>query len=227
MIGIVIPTYKRKNGTTKKYLTRALESIKKQTYQEYKVFLIGDDYDDNDEFIHLSTTIIDGEKIYYENLPHAVERSKYKDPKILWSNGGVNASNYGIEKCLSHGINYICRLDDDDFWESNHLEEISHKLNDNFIIIVTKSLNFDGQVFPPNKTHPYYPKHSNLIHSSVCIDFSKCHLRYRDTYSEEGVVYPADADLWNRLKEFMLKNGEIGVMIDKVTCYHDKENDLK
>ena len=41
------------------------------------------------------------------------------------------------------------------------------------------------------------------------------------------MVYPADADLWNRLKEFMLKNGEIGVMIDKVTCYHDKENDLK
>jgi glycosyltransferase involved in cell wall biosynthesis len=224
MIGIVIPTYKRKDGSTKINLTHALTSIKNQTYQNYKVFLIGDDYEDNDEFIELATSIIDKDKIYYENLPHAVERSKYIQGKILWTTGGVNANNYGIEKCLSEGINHICHLDHDDFWETNHLEEISQKLNDNFIIIVTKSLNFDGQIFPPQITNPYYPENSFLIHSSVCIDFSKCHLRYRDTYAEEGRIYPSDADLWNRLKKFMLESGEIGVMIDKVTCYHTKEN---
>jgi glycosyltransferase involved in cell wall biosynthesis len=61
-LAIVIPTYRRVDNTTPYYLTKALTSIKDQTYQNYKVFLIGDHYDDNDEFFKLATSIIDLDK---------------------------------------------------------------------------------------------------------------------------------------------------------------------
>lgn len=224
-LGIVIPTYKRIDGSTPFYLSRALTSIKNQTYKDYKVFLIGDDYEDDKEFTQLATSIIDGDKIYYENLPVAVERSKYKSGKILWATGGINANNYGINKCLSEGIIYICHLDHDDYWEPNHLAEIAANVDEGYIIISTKAVHHNGNVIPENVTHPYYPKSSHLAHSSVCINFKKCPLRYRDLYAEENKIYASDADFWNRLNSFMLNNGEKGKLIDKITCHHDRENE--
>ena len=45
-LAIRILTYQRKDGKTPFFLRRALESIKNQTYKDYKIFLIGDKYDD-------------------------------------------------------------------------------------------------------------------------------------------------------------------------------------
>jgi hypothetical protein len=71
---------------------------KNQIHQDYKVFLIGDRYENEKEFLEIATSIIDKDKIYYENLPEAKERDKYKSGDKLWCSGGVNARNYGIEK---------------------------------------------------------------------------------------------------------------------------------
>ena len=73
-IGILIPTYYRNNGSTKDLLTRALESIKNQTHQDYIVFLIGDKYEQANEFNELATSIIPKDKIIHENLEHAVSQ---------------------------------------------------------------------------------------------------------------------------------------------------------
>jgi glycosyltransferase involved in cell wall biosynthesis len=54
VIGIVIATYRKLDGSTYDHLKKALESIKNQTYKNYKVFLIGDDYTDNNELLELS-----------------------------------------------------------------------------------------------------------------------------------------------------------------------------
>ena len=98
-IGIIIPTYNRKNNSTNQLLKRALESIKNQTHQDYVVFLVGDKYDDVDEFNKLATSIIPKDKIIYENLDKAVEREKYLDVNMtaLWCSGGVNATNHGLD----------------------------------------------------------------------------------------------------------------------------------
>ena len=47
---IVIATYQRKNGTTPFYLKRAIDSVFSQTYKNFKIIIIGDRYEDNDEF---------------------------------------------------------------------------------------------------------------------------------------------------------------------------------
>jgi len=61
-IGIVIATYRKLDGSTYKHLKNTLESVKNQTHKDYKVFLIGDDYTDNNELIELSK-IIDDDQI--------------------------------------------------------------------------------------------------------------------------------------------------------------------
>ena len=222
-LAIVISTYCRSDNKTPEYLTRALLSVKNQTYQNYKVFLIGDDYVNNDEFIKIGSTIIDPEKITYINLPKAIEREKYQSGENLWASGGVNATNYGIDLALNDGYEYICHLDHDDWWEPNHLDLIKDHLSSDFTMIATKSSYYYDRILPVSDDNPYYPKNSNLIHSATCVNFKEIPLRYRDVFAEEGYPYAADADLWNRLSKYMLENNKVGYLINKVTCHHDEE----
>lgn len=223
-IAIKISTYQRADGRTPEILTRALESIKSQTYQNYKVYLIGDKYDNNDEFIKLST-IIDNDKIYVENLPYAKEREKYTGLD-LWCSGGVNANNHAINTILSDGLNYICHLDHDDWWAPNHLEEIINVIkSDSPSFIATKSYyqNYET-ILPKIESSPFFPKSADIIHSSVCIDFNKINLRYRDILEEEGIRgVVSDGDIWNRISELMKSKNINGKLINKVTCYHIEE----
>jgi hypothetical protein len=222
-LAIVIPTYRRSDNKTPEYLTRALLSVKNQTYQNYKVFLIGDNYENNDEFIKIGSTIIDSKKITYINLPKAIEREKYQSGENLWASGGVNATNYGIDLALNDDYEYICHLDHDDWWEPNHLDLIKDHLSSDFTIIATKSTYSYGGILPTNNDNPYYPENSNLIHSATCVNFKEIPLRYRDVFADEGYPYAADADLWNRLSKYMLENNKSGYLINEITCHHDEE----
>ena len=66
--GIVIATYQRKDGTTPFYLTRTLDSIFSQTYQNFKVYVMGDKYDDEEELFGMVNKY-PKDKLYCENLP--------------------------------------------------------------------------------------------------------------------------------------------------------------
>jgi len=119
-IGIVIITYQRLDGSTPILLQRAIDSIKKQTHQDYTLIVVGDKYEDDNEFKNICNNTGLGNKIVFENLPYAKERDKYPlGSKELWSSGGVNARNYGIDIGLSLGLEYICHLDHDDYWISS------------------------------------------------------------------------------------------------------------
>jgi len=228
-IGIVIPTYQKQNGTTPSLLTRALKSIKNQTHNDYKVFLIGDKYENDNEFIELATSVIDIDKIYYENLSNAVEREKYPmGSNQLWCSGGVNATNWGIEKAISDGIYYICHLDHDDFWEKPHLEEINKVLEQNDTAFVyTCSTYIHNGILPRVQINGgitvSLPSPLNLIHSSVCMDFNKIPIRYRDVFLETGTPYPADADLWIRVNAYILDKKLNSYLIHHLTCNHPTE----
>ena len=157
-IGIIIPTYKRNDGKTPEFLKRALTSIKNQTYQNYVVYLIGDKYNDDNEFEYLATSVIEKSKIKYVNLPHAIEREKYViNSNELKCAGSTNANNVGIEMALADEVSYICHLDHDDYWENNHLFEINSiiEYNNIYVIVVTNSTHF--------KPNIVLPKHCNDV----------------------------------------------------------------
>lgn len=226
-IAIVIPTYFRRDKRSRLFLDRCLKSIKWQTHNDYKVFLIGDKYEDTEEFNYLSTRIIDPEKIYWENLSYAKERDLYySDLEKLWCSGGVNAINYGIEKALSEGYEYICRIDHDDYWAPDHLEKISKFVENNqdYVLVCSYSLYLNRYIVPVGieGTTDYYPEVGNLVHSSTCIKFSDMDIRYRDCFSEIGEVKPADADLWERMSDFMRTNNLKGKLLEGVSVYLDK-----
>jgi glycosyltransferase involved in cell wall biosynthesis len=230
-LAIVIATYQRIDNTTPVYLTRALTAIKNQTYQDYKVFLIGDCYSNSIEFELLATLIISADKIYYENLPIAVERTRYPYGGIdLWRSGGANARNHGIDIAIQHGYKFICHLDHDDYWDTNHLEVINDTININpEVAFIHTQSTYLGGILPNTPTlddiiieRPPVPE--GLIHSSVCINYELITLRYRDTLHEIGIPNASDADKWGRIAAAIEYNGFKSYYVPQLTCFHPIEN---
>lgn len=223
-IGIVIPTFRKLDGSTYVHLKRTLESVRDQTYQNYKVYLIGDDYTDMDELTELSK-IITPERLYLENLPVAVERVKY-ERSALWYCCGVNANYIGVQKALSEGIRYCCYLNHDDIFYPNHLETLAQCIKEtgtNFM--ATKCL-----TYPPVETdklyNDYRPQGGRLYTVSVCMNFTYFQMFQRNT-TELGIPFVADFDLWTRVTEFLTARNEYGVFINKQTCEKIGGGDVK
>ena len=90
-VSVIIPTYNRSE-----YLRKSIESVLKQTYQDYELLIIDD----------CST----------DNTPDVVK--EFSDSRVLYFK---NLSNEGIAAVRNRGINnskgeYIAFLDDDDEW---------------------------------------------------------------------------------------------------------------
>jgi len=220
---IIIPTYQRKDLKTRELLTRCLSSIVNQFYKEYRVFLIGDKYEDSKELIELSK-IIPENKMHLFNMEKALEREKYSGHR-LWCTGGLAATNFATELALSKGYKYVCYLDHDDWWEKNHLTEISKAFEENeYSLVCTKSTHISGKVLPTANTSSYYPTCGDLIKSSVCINFNKLNgFRFRNVYEETGKDFPSDCDMWIRISQYMKTNNLLGKLINVVTCNHPTE----
>lgn len=230
-IGIIICTYQRPDGNTLYYLNRCLHSIKNQTYSDYKVFLIGDRYEDNEEFLKF-TTIIDTSKIYFENLPYAHERDEYgNDKKALWGYAGTYATNYAMDLCMQQDIDFVTFLNHDDYWHENHLDEIklaNEQFNCDFIC--TKSTYMNSHLPNINSNEKYVrflPQPGNVIHSAVCINIKNIPLRYRDLWKSDKIYGAGDADYWQRVSQYMTEWQYIGILINELTCRHDEEGYIK
>ena len=215
-LGIVIPTYRAKK--TPFYLKRAFDSIKNQTHRDWKIFLIGDRYDDNDEFEEMAK-MIPQDKITAYNRIGETERDIYKGPigrsnYQLWCAGGISARNKGIEMAMAEGYDRICNLDHDDHWMPDHLQLISYAFEREDYIIVAAMRDLNQ---PSKRKNPFYPTPGDLCHSATCINWAKLPFRYRDVFACEGRAYPGDADLWIRMTNYMVKHKLKGYLIEKVT----------
>jgi len=215
-LGIIIPTYRKLDGSTYNHLKNALESVKNQSYQDYKVFLIGDNYSDHNELMDLSGTI-DPNKIYVENLIVAVERVKYNGID-LWRNGGTNASNVGIKKALEDGFDYICHLDHDDFYLENHLKTISSCIEKTKTKFITTKCGAYPDIQPSEFYTDYRPISSKLNKVSTCINYRYFNMFFRNMIEETGESYASDADMWNRINDYLKAKNEWGVFINETTC---------
>lgn len=228
-LGIIITTWQKLDGTTPNLLNRAIESIKKQTHQDYSLIIIGDKYEDNDEFESICNDEELKGKIFYKNLPNAKEREKYPiGSQELWSSGGVNARNQGIDWGLELGLSYICHLDHDDYWHSQHLEIINYTIETtkNPLVVSTCSSHFNNH-HPPvaltNEVVPLKVKPGAIIHSAACINHKTIPFRYRDVFDETGKEFAADADMWERIGEYSKINGLESYLITSLTCFHPSE----
>ena len=232
-LGIVIATYQKSDGSTPFLLKRAIESIKNQSHQDFTLIIVGDKYENNDEFESICNDKDLEGKIIYENLPYAKEREKYSiGGKELWSSGGVNARNMGVDIGLDLGLEYLCHLDHDDYWHPQHLEVINHAIGEtkDSSVVYTCSTYFndylpnisDGVKFT-NEIIPSELKPSGLIHSSVCINHKSIPFRYRDVFEETGKEFAADADMWRRITKYSKEKNLKTYLVTSVTCFHPTE----
>jgi glycosyltransferase involved in cell wall biosynthesis len=232
-LGVTIHTYQRADGQTPNFLKRAIQSIVNQSYQNYKIFIVGDKYEDNTEFEAIINSFFEiADKIVYENLSFAYERDKYLgvNNTALWNCGGANAINHANNLAKHHGINKVCHLDHDDIWLPNHLELIAkaivEKKNPPFIHTLSRYIG--NPVFPEmvvdGQVIEHYPAYCRLIHSSVYMDLEQVHLPYRDMFQEAGVIFPSDGDMWERIREKCIGENLKCYVIREVTCIHENEN---
>jgi len=230
-LGILITTYQKLDGSTPSLLKRAIDSIKNQTHQDYTVIVIGDKYEDNSEFEAICHSFNLGDKLIFENLPYAKEREKYPlGSKELWSSGGVNARNYGVDLGLKLGLEYICHLDHDDYYHPQHLEIINYAIEatQDASVIHTCSTYFNSYlpaVELTNEIQLTEIKPGGLIHSSACINHKLIPLKYRDMFEETGKEHAADADMWARIGEYAKQNNLKTYRITSLTCFHPTEGD--
>ena len=230
-IGVIVITYQKLDGSSPSLLKRAIDGIKNQTHQDYTLIVIGDKYEDDDEFKSICNDPDLKGKIIFENLPYAKERDKYAlGSKELWSSGGVNARNYGIDLGLELGLEYICHLDHDDYWHPQHLELINYTIENipDVSVVNTCATYFDShlpQVALTNEVVASEVKPGGFIHSSVCINHKKIPLKYRDVFEETGKEFASDADMWGRMGIFIKENNLKTYLIKSLTCFHPTEGE--
>lgn len=120
---IVVATYNRSNGMSPFNIRRMFSNLRAQTYTNFKVFLIGDDYQPAEEFENLCQEF-ESERLYCKNYVGTSFRGNvFKLPHNRWANGGIYASYHGLKQAISEGFKYYLHLDDDDIWESTHIQE--------------------------------------------------------------------------------------------------------
>lgn len=113
MIDIIVPVY----NTPKEDLDRCFESILRQTFKDYRVYIIDDGSND------LTKSFLDN---------FVQDKHEFNVEHIL--NGGVsNARNVGIDLSSSK---YLTFLDSDDTLEDNFLEEAFGLIRDNDLDLV-------------------------------------------------------------------------------------------
>jgi len=205
--GIKLATYFRKDGSTYEKIERCINSIKSQTYKNWKIFLVGDGYTNHEEFNRICN-LVDKEKITSINLRFGHERDILKlSGTKLWSCGGVFASNTSMDMMYSENIKFYSCIDDDDEWLPNHLQVLadSYKSFPDSCFLYTKSY-YLNTILPLENNVPLMynnllPRCGNIVHASVSWNLEKINLRYRNI-NDQKRIYPSDADMWERVTDF-------------------------
>jgi glycosyltransferase involved in cell wall biosynthesis len=175
------------------YLKLSINSILKQTYQNYELIIIIDEAD--------PVTIV---QEYLKELE--------SNNKVLLIENNINI---GLTKSLNKGINiakgeYIARIDVDDIWEYSKLQKQLLFLNQNNECALVGSgyreIDSDGLLVPKDRHPFFYTDNNNIIknfvkcnqfcHSSVLIKAQALNVvgKYNEIYR-----YSQDYELWARI----------------------------
>lgn len=230
--GICMATYQRKSGKTPSYLKRSLDAILSQTATNWHLYLVGDKYENNDEFLECISSF-PKDKITYKNLTYAHERENIAAGHNLWMVGGCNAMNTSHQMALEDGCSYIVHHDDDDFFSSKKIQILNYtlSLHPEPICIFHYSKHM-GSALPRIECNEikstlentyYLPMPCNLnhssitIHRSIALDFKYDGFRPGKTHYECG-----DIQLINYIRNTVFTDPKkYVVFIPLLLCVHD------
>jgi glycosyltransferase involved in cell wall biosynthesis len=108
LVSVIITTY----NAGEMLLRHSLKSVLQQTYKNLQIIVIGDGCTDNTE--ELMSQVFD-ERVWFINKKHEVP------PNDTWCWVGAIPINFGLNLCKG---DYICHLDDDDFFLPDRIEKL-------------------------------------------------------------------------------------------------------
>jgi len=237
---IIMATYHRKNGSTLNKIKKAFHSIQKQSYPHWTLILVGDKYENPEEFDEI-TKLIPEDKIIYQNLDQAYERELHQQGKItvrqLWNNAGASAMSAGLDIAQNAGFTHVAHLDDDDTWEPNHLEELNKTyLEFPETIFAYTCGRFINNIIPRQiddvkiQYDNLPPVGRNLLHSAtswrldfIDLRYPKINLENVDQAAQEVLNTPADALMWERVRKYMAQRQYSSMYIPQITVNHLEE----
>jgi glycosyltransferase involved in cell wall biosynthesis len=66
-IAVIISTFRRGDGKTPELLKQTLSSVFNQTFKDFKLFLIGDNYENEEEFKEITNYFEFNDRLHAEN----------------------------------------------------------------------------------------------------------------------------------------------------------------
>lgn len=171
LVTVIIPTYK-----TNESLRRAIDSVKKQTYKNIEVVVV-DDNDPNSLYRKKAEEIIK----CFENVEY-IKHEKNRN--------GSAARNTGLKRAKG---NFICFLDDDDFFYSDKIKKQIEFLKENNFHACTCFYKKNNEIIKFKPRQEYIseilmnenaPQTSSLMIKKVCIEklngFDESYSRHQD-----------------------------------------------
>ncbi len=230
--GISICTYYKKNGETFAHLSKTIESVLNQTYQNWVIFLVGDKYENQEEFEKICEMIPENKRVCV-NLENAVERELYLNKTrnsngdliidsvgSFWGVAGSNALNVSIDLMKDKGIDHFCVLNHDDVFLSYHLYHLykAYKTFPEVGFVFTRS-HYGDRALPFKKDasnvsfsiNNQQPLPADTVHSSVSYDIRKYNIRYPEFKDDRFVFFdldphiltsPVDYHLWSNFVNY-------------------------
>lgn len=210
------------------YVNQTLNCVKRQTYPNWKVFLIGDNYEPRSEFIEMSKSI-PKEKIVAVNLHRSPEReihTKYN----LWCCGGITAFNFSLDLMTELNITHCANYDDDDVWFPRHLEILASGFNHesrpvavcthghykipNRILPMNNATDAEGKVFVAGIA-------GNNCHCATAWDISRMPVRAKNCIQETAWKKECwDYWFWHQIEDVAKEKGLPVAIMPEVTVFH-------
>jgi glycosyltransferase involved in cell wall biosynthesis len=209
-VSIILPTY---NGESRGFLSKSIESVLKQTFLYFELFLIDDGS-------------VDGTKEICKRYLYD-KRVRY----VYQKNSGVSvARNNGV---MQSSGEFICFIDDDDIWEPEKLEKqlkFIEQINDHdlglcytALEIIDKYGNRTGII---QSHHSYKNVFTKMLYENL-VDCTSSVMIPRKVLKDVGLMrenwsYAEDYDLWLRIA----KKYHIYSIDEPLVLYRDHENKL-
>lgn len=223
---VVTMTYRRPNGTSKKSLETLVECLNRQSYRNFCFFMMGDDYEDQEEFEEIASRFDQKRTacLHLQNVKPAWERSRCKIRRNLWAVGGVGTLNTGIHLAKEQGFLHYVHVDDDDIWHPHHLLALAtvYTMFPETGAAFTWGALGDWILPPTGPIRPnnFVPNGKDAFHSTFSYRFDRVPVEYQTLKDgEEEVDMPAaDYEMLRAIGE-LVRSGKLVVTVTPlITC---------